>query len=92
LIPFILRAAITLKGAEKPYRLLAETLEKTSRVAIAQTVVDEKESLVIVRSVRNDLVTHFMYFANEVRDFDQIPKAPKLEMDWARRLHGSLER
>ena len=45
-----------------------------------------------MRSVRNDLVTHFMYFANEVRDFDQIPKAPKLEMDWARRLHGSLER
>jgi len=40
------------KGAGKPYRLLAETLEKTSRVAIAQTVLHEKESLVIGRSVR----------------------------------------
>ena len=41
------------KGAEKPYRLLAETLEKTSRLAIAQTVLHEKETPVIVRSVRN---------------------------------------
>jgi len=71
---------------------MAETLEKTGRVALAQTVFHEKESLVAVRSVYKGLVMHFMYFANEVRDFDQIPKAPKLEMDWARRLHGSLER
>lgn len=37
------------KGAEKPYRLLAETLAKTGRVALAQTVFREKESLVAVR-------------------------------------------
>ena len=62
------------KGAEKPYRLMAETLEKTGRVAIAQTVFHEKESLVAVRSMDNGLVLHFMFFANEVRDFGQIPK------------------
>ena len=39
------------KGAEKPYRLLAETLEKTGRVAIAQSVFHNKESIVAVRSV-----------------------------------------
>jgi len=38
------------KGAEKPYRLLAETLGKTGRVALAQTVFHEKESLVAVRA------------------------------------------
>ena len=43
------------KSAEKPYRLLAETLEKTDRVAIAQTVLHEKESLVAVRSHQNGL-------------------------------------
>ena len=79
------------KGAEKPYRLMAETLEKTGRVAIAQTVFHEKESLVAVRSVNNGLVMHFMYFANEVRDFGQIPKAedakvPKREIDLGRDL------
>ena len=76
------------KGAEKPYRLLAETLEKTGRVALAQTVFHEKESLVAVRSVQNGLVMHFMYFKDEVRDFEQIPKGegekvPKREIDLA---------
>jgi non-homologous end joining protein Ku len=27
------------------------------------------------RSMNNALVMHFLYFANEVRDFDEIPKA-----------------
>jgi DNA end-binding protein Ku len=79
------------KGAEKPYRLLAETLEKTGWVAIAQTVFHEKESLVAVRSHQNGLVMHFMYFANEVRDFGQIPRAegekvPEREIDLAENL------
>jgi len=83
------------KGAEKPYRLLAETLEKTGRVAIVQTVFHEKESLVAVRSHQNGLVMHFMYFANEVRDFDQIPKAegqklPKREVDLAENLMDKM--
>jgi DNA end-binding protein Ku len=43
---------------------------------------------VAVRSVQNGLVMHFMYFANEIRDFDQIPKPkgekiPKREIDLA---------
>src|SRR5215471_2586004 len=83
------------KGAEKPYRLLAEILEKTGRVAIAQTVFHEKESLVAVRSHQNGLVMHFMYFANEVRDFGQIPKAegekvPERETDLADNLIDTM--
>ena len=83
------------KGAEKPYRLLAETLEKTGRVALAQTVFHEKESLVAVRSVQNGLVMHFMYFKDEVRDFEQIPKAegekvPKREIDLAGDLMNKM--
>ena len=74
---------------------MAETLEKTGRVAIAQTVFREKESLVAVRSMNNGLVMHFMYFANEVRDFEQIPKAedakvPKGEIDLGRDLIDKL--
>ena len=70
---------------------MAETLEKTGRVAVAQTVFHEKESLVAVRSHQNGLVMHFMYFADEVREFGQIPKGadakvPKRESDLARDL------
>jgi DNA end-binding protein Ku len=39
------------KGADKPYRLLADTMAKTGRVALAQTVFHNKESLVLIRSV-----------------------------------------
>jgi DNA end-binding protein Ku len=83
------------KGAEKPYRLMAETLEKTGRVAIAQTVFHEKESLVAVRSMDNGLVLHFMFFANEVRDFGQVPKGegakvPKRESDLGKDLIDKL--
>ena len=45
------------KGADKPYRLLAETMTKTSRVALAQTVFHNKESLVLIRS---DLAEKFL--------------------------------
>ena len=83
------------KGAEKPYRLLAETLEKTGRVALAQTVFHEKESLVAVRSVQNGLVMHFTYFKDEVRDFEQISKGegekvPKREIDLASDLMDKM--
>ena len=83
------------KGAEKPYRLLAETLEKTGRVALAQTVFHEKESLVVLRSVENGLVMHFMYFKDEVRDFEQISKGegekvPKREIDLASDLMDKM--
>ena len=37
---------------------MAETLERTGRVAVAQTVFHEKESLVAVRSHQNGLVMH----------------------------------
>ena len=74
---------------------MAETLEKTGRVALAQTVFHEKESLVAVRSVNKGHVMHFMYFANEVRDFGQIPKAegakvPKREIDLGKDLIDNL--
>src|SRR4026208_1839483 len=74
---------------------MAETLEKTGRGALAQTVFHEKESLVAVRSVNKGLVMHFMYFANEVRDFGQIPKAegakvPKREIDLGKDLIDNL--
>ena len=83
------------KGAEKPYRLMAETLEKTGRVALAQIVFHEKESLVAVRSVQNGLVMHLMYFKDEVRDFEQVPKGkgekvPKREIDLGRDLIEKL--
>src|SRR5262245_57371339 len=68
------------KGADKPYRLLADTMAKTGRVALAQTVFHNKESLVLVRSVKRGLVLHFLFFKDEVRDFGQIAKGENIKV------------
>jgi DNA end-binding protein Ku len=62
------------KGGEKAYRLLADAMAKTDRVALAKFVMRGKESLVLIRPAQNGLMLHTMYFADEVRDFGEIEK------------------
>jgi DNA end-binding protein Ku len=62
------------KGGEKAYRLLAEALDRSQRVALATFVMRGKESLVLIRAARGGLILHTMYFADEVRDFGEIDK------------------
>ena len=62
------------KGGEKAYRLLAEAMAKTDRVALAKFVMRGKESLVLIRPAQGGLMLHTMYFADEVRDFGEIDK------------------
>jgi len=68
------------KGADKPYRLLADTMAKTGRVALAQTVFHNKESLVLIRSLKRGLILHFLFFKNEIRDFDAIVKGEDIKL------------
>src|SRR5215470_10047994 len=60
------------KGGEKAYRLLADAMAKTERVALAKFVMRGKESLVLIRPSQHGLMLHTMYFADEVRDFGEI--------------------
>ena len=62
------------KGGDKAYRLLAETMAKTDRVALARFIMRGKESLVLIRPAQDGLMLHTMYFADEVRDFGEIEK------------------
>jgi DNA end-binding protein Ku len=71
------------KGGEKAYRLLADTMTQVGKVALAKLVLRGKENLVIVRSARNGLLLHTMYFANEVRNFDEIPKGESAKITGA---------
>src|SRR5947199_6800901 len=83
------------KGGEKAYRLLADAMAKTDRVALAKFVMRGKESLVLVRAAQGGLMLHTMYFADEVRDFGEIDKgsSAKLkegELELAVKLLGEL--
>ncbi len=62
------------KGGEKAYRLLADAMTKSERVAVAKFVMRGKESLVLVRAAQDGLMLHTMYFADEVRSFAEIDK------------------
>jgi DNA end-binding protein Ku len=62
------------KGGEKAYRLLADAMTQAGKVALATFVMRGKESLVLVRSAQNGLMLHVMYFADEVRSFDDVGK------------------
>ncbi|HEY7436107.1 MAG TPA: Ku protein [Methylomirabilota bacterium] len=83
------------KGGEKPYRLLADAMGKSGRVALATFVMRGKESLVLVRPAQDGLMLHTMYFADEVRDFGEIEKGKSVklregELALAERLIGEL--
>jgi DNA end-binding protein Ku len=83
------------KGGEKAYRLLADAMAKSGRVALAKFVMRGKESLVLIRSARDGLLLHTMYFADEVRDFSEIDKGQSAkirdgEMDLAQQLIDGL--
>lgn len=62
------------KGGEKPYRLLADAMAKSERVALAKFVMRGKESLVLIRAAQDGLMLHSMYFADEVRNFGEVDK------------------
>lgn len=83
------------KGGEKPYRLLADAMAKSDRVALAKFVMRGKESLVLIRPAQNGLMLHTMYFADEVRDFGEIDKGQSAaikpnELDLAIKLIDGL--
>jgi DNA end-binding protein Ku len=85
------------KGGEKAYRLLADAMDQTGRVALATFVMRGKESLVLVRPAQGGLILHTMYFADEVRDFGEIDKGQSAkiregELELALRLIEDLSR
>jgi DNA end-binding protein Ku len=83
------------EGGDKAYRLLADAMTKTNRVALAKFVMRGKENLVLIRAAQGGLMLHGMYFADEVRDFGEVGKGEgaKLragELELAERLIEEL--
>src|SRR5437899_7085946 len=75
------------KGGEKAYRLLADTMKGSSRVALAKYVMRGKENLVLIRASQDGLMLHTMYFADEIRDFSEVDKGENAKVK-----PGELER
>jgi len=60
------------KGGDKAYHLLAGTMRDTGKVAVGRFWTRGKEQLVLVRPYRSGLLLHYVYYANEVRAWEEI--------------------
>ncbi len=60
------------KGGDKAYQLLSESMKAKGKVAVGRWAARGKEQLVLIRPYQNGLIFHQLYYANEVRAFDQI--------------------
>ena len=84
------------KGGDKAYRLLSAAMRGKDRVGVGRWSARGKEQLVLVRPYGDDgLILHQLYYANEVRAFDEIDTGAKLdfsekELDLADKLIDQL--
>ena len=67
------------KGGERAYKLLAEALEKTKRVAIGQYAARGKQYLIMVRPMDGGLAMEQLRYADEIRTIAEVP-IPKTEV------------
>jgi len=71
------------EGGDKAYRLLADAMEKSGRVALAEMVSRGKEKLVLIRPSKGGLILQTMFYANEIRDFNEIAKGDGVRLSAA---------
>jgi DNA end-binding protein Ku len=61
------------KGADRPYRLLAEALEQSQHAAIAKYSTRGREELVLMRPRDGALVMQTLRYADELRPVSEVP-------------------
>ncbi len=83
--------------ANKPYRLLAQAMERAGKVAIASFVMRNRAYLAAMRAVDGYLILSTMHYADEVADPADLPvefvdsgKVSDREVEMAEQLIGQL--
>jgi DNA end-binding protein Ku len=61
------------KGGDRPYRLLAEAMKDTGRAALARYAARGKDYLVLLRPFAGGLLMQQLRYADEIRDFAEVP-------------------
>jgi DNA end-binding protein Ku len=83
-------------GAAKSYELLRKAMDEMGKVGIGRFVMRTKEYLATIRPLGRGLALETMYYADEIRPFDQVADLPARtsvapqEMTLARQLIDSL--
>jgi DNA end-binding protein Ku len=61
------------KGGARAYKLLAQVLIDTGRIAIGKYAARGKQYLVMVRPMENGLVMEQLHYPDELRSFSEVP-------------------
>lgn len=67
------------KGGDRAYRLLADAMTRMNRIAVGRLGTRGKEQLVLLRPYQGGLLLHHVYYADEVRSFDEVDRPGKIE-------------
>jgi len=83
------------KGGQKAYRLLSEAMAQAGKGAVAKFSTRGKQQLVVLRQAREGLMLHALFYADEVRGFEEIDRGEDMklkegELDLAVRLIEQL--
>lgn len=62
------------KGGARAYRLLSAALTETDRVAIAKHATRGKQYVVMIRPHEDGLLLEQLYYSEEIRSFDEVPR------------------
>ncbi len=68
------------KGGHKAYRLLHDAMKKAGRVAVGRFAPRGKQQLVLLRPMRDGLTMHGLFYADEVRSFEDIELGEGVEI------------
>jgi len=63
----------TEKGGARAYKLLAQVLVDTNRIALGKYAARGKQYLVLVRPMENGLVLEQLHYPDELRAFSEVP-------------------
>ncbi len=68
------------KGGHKAYRLLCEAMRQSGKVALGRFSARGKQQLVLLRPTQRGLTMHGLFYADEVRSFDDIELGDEIEL------------
>jgi DNA end-binding protein Ku len=83
------------EGGEKPYALLFQALRESKYYALAKVAMHNREHIIILRPGSKGILSHTMYYADEIRQVEEFRTDTSLvkdkELDMAKMLISSLE-
>ncbi|MFQ9923803.1 MAG: Ku protein [Beduini sp.] len=79
-------------GGEKAFELLRQALFSSKKIAIAKTVMGNKEELVALYPTKNDIIAKILFFQEEIQPIPSINKVQvdKKELEMAKMLIASM--